>query len=125
MNLKAARQRQKALRDANRKARRPDRDDVARVALFWLIRRAVEKGQEVELEKFQDVIVSMLIEQGFDESECDVVFDDLVSKYRSGGLPFRRKLHLLYPGGPIRTSELPFNRSVDLRCLLLSVSLDA
>lgn len=99
MNLKAARQRQKALRDANRKARRPDRDDVARVALFWLIRRAVEKGQEVELEKFQDVIVSMLIEQGFDERECDVVFDDLVSKYRSGGLPFRRKLHLLYPEG--------------------------
>jgi len=102
MNLKAARQRQKALRDANRKARRPDRDDVARVALFWLIRRAVEKGQEVELEKFQDVIVSMLIEQGFDESECDVVFDDLVSKYRSGGLPFRRKLHLLYPEGADR-----------------------
>lgn len=99
MNLKAARQRQKALRDANRKARRPDRDDVARVALFWLIRRAVEKGQEVELEKFQDVIVSLLIEQGFDEHECDVVFDDLVSKYRSGGLPFRRKLHLLYPEG--------------------------
>lgn len=95
MSSKAARQRQKSLRDANRKARRPDRDDVARVALFWLIRRAVDKGQEVELEKFQDVIVSMLIEQGFDERECDVVFDDLVSKYRSGSLPFRRKLHLL------------------------------
>ena len=99
MSLKAARQRQKALRDANRKARRPDRDDVARVVLFWLIRRAVDKGQQVELEKFQDVIVSMLIEQGFDERECDVVFDDHVSKYRSGGLPFRRKLHLLYPEG--------------------------
>lgn len=99
MTMKAARQRQKALRDANRKARRPDRDDVARVALFWLIRRAVEKGQEAKLEKFQDVVVSMLIDQGFDERECDVVFDDLVSKYRSGGLPFRRKLHLLYPEG--------------------------
>ena len=51
MNLKAARERQKALRDTNWKARRPDRDDVARVALFWLIRRAVEKGQEAELGK--------------------------------------------------------------------------
>lgn len=99
MNMKAARQRQKALRDANRRARRPDRDDVARVALFWLIRRAVEKGQTAELEKFQDVIVSMLADQGFDEGECDAVFDDLVAKYRSGGLPFRRKLHLLYPDG--------------------------
>ena len=99
MNVKAARQRQKALRDANRSARRPERDDLAMVALYWLIRRAIEKGQEAELQKFQDVIVSMLSDQGFDEGECDRVFDDLVSKYRSGGLPFRRKLHLLYPDG--------------------------
>ena len=99
MNAKAARQRQKALRDANRSARRPERDDLARVALYWLIRRAVDKGQEAELQKFQDVIVSILSDQGFDEGECDRVFDDLVSKYRSGGLPFRRKLHLLYPDG--------------------------
>jgi hypothetical protein len=99
MDVKAARQRQKALRDANRSARRPERDDLARVALYWLIRRAIDKGQEAELQKFQDVIVSMLSDQGFDEGECDKVFDDLVSKYRSGGLPFRRKLHLLYPDG--------------------------
>lgn len=100
MNRKAARQRQKALRDANRRAKRPDRDDVARVALFWLIRRAIEKGQQMELEKFQNKIVSMLADQGFDERECDVVFDDLVAKYRTGGSPFRRKIHLIYPDGP-------------------------
>lgn len=99
MNLKVAQQRQKALRDANRRARRPDRDDVARVALYWLIRRAIEKGQQAELDKFQDKIVAMLIDQGFDEGECDEVFDDLIAKYRSGGPPFRRKLHLLYPDG--------------------------
>lgn len=97
MSMKMARQRQKALRDANRRAKRPDRDDVARVALFWLIRRAIDKDQQMELEKFQNKIVSMLTAQGFDERECDVVFDDLVAKYRSGGLPFRRKLHLLFP----------------------------
>ncbi len=100
MNLKAARQRQKALRDANRRAKRPERDDVARVALFWLIRRAIEKGQQMELEKFHNKIVSMLTDQGFDERECDVVFDDLVAKYRMGGPPFRRKIHLIYPDGP-------------------------
>ncbi|SMD20252.1 hypothetical protein, partial [Rhizobium sp. RU36D] len=77
----------------------PDRDDVARVALFWLIRRAVDKGQEAELETFQNKIVSMLTAQGFDERECDVVFDDLVAKYRTGGSPFRRKIHLIYPDG--------------------------
>ena len=97
MSLKAARQRQKAFRDANRRAKRPDRDDVARVALFWLIRRAIEKGQQMELEKFQSKIVSMLADQGFDERESDAVFDDLVAKYRTGGLPFRRKIHLIYP----------------------------
>ncbi len=100
MNQKAARQRQKALRDANRRAKRPDRDDVARVALFWLIRRAIDKGQQVELEKFQNKIVTMLTDQGFDERESDAVFDDLVYKYRAGGSPFRRKIHLIYPSGP-------------------------
>lgn len=100
MTLKAARQRQKALRDANRRARRPERDDVARVALFWLIRRAIEKRQEAELDKFQDKIVSMLVDQGFQERECDFVFDELVAKYRVDDRPFRRKLHLLRPDGP-------------------------
>ena len=99
MNQKVARQRQKALRDANRRAKRPDRDDVARVALFWLIRRAIDKDQQMELEKFQNKIVSMLTDQGFDERECDAVFDDLVVKYRTGGSPFRRKIHLIYPDG--------------------------
>ncbi|MCD2184466.1 hypothetical protein [Rhizobium sp. GN54] len=99
MNQKAARQRQKALRDANRMSRRPDRDDVARVALFWLIRRAIEKGQQAELEKFRAKIVSMLVDQGFDEHESDAVFDDLIARYRTGGSPFRRKIHLLYPDG--------------------------
>lgn len=99
MNQKAARQRQKELRDANRRAKRPDRDDVARVALFWLIRRAIDKDQQMELEKFQNKIVSMLTDQGFDERECDAVFDDLVAKYRTGGPPFRRKIHLIHPDG--------------------------
>ncbi len=52
--------------------------------LFWLIRRAIDKDQQMELEKFQNKIVSMLTAQGFDERECDVVFDDLVAKYRTG-----------------------------------------
>jgi len=99
MNLKTARQRQKALRDANRRAKRPNRDDVARVTLFWLIRRAIDKDQQMELEKFQNKIVSMLTDQGFDERECDAVFDDLVAKYRTGVSPFRRKIHLIHPAG--------------------------
>lgn len=97
--LEKQRRRQQELRTATLAEKRPSRDDVARVALYWLIRRAIEKGQEAELEKFQDKVVSMLTQQGFSEKASDEVLDDLVHKYRSGGWPFRRKVHLLYPDG--------------------------
>ncbi len=94
------RERQQKQRDADKRAKRPGRDDIARVALYWLITRAVEKEELRELEKFRDKIVSVLVDQGFDEQASDRVFDDLVNKYRTGGLPFRRKVHLLHPDGP-------------------------
>jgi len=93
------RERQQKLRDADRKAKRPGRDDVARVALYWLISRAIEKEQHEELEKFKERIVAMLAEQGFDSRQCETVLEDLIYKYRTGGSPFRRKPHLLYPDG--------------------------
>ena len=74
------RERQRKLREADRKARKPGRDDVARVALYWLIRRAIEKGQHEELEKFRDKMVDMLSQQ-----------------IRHHRFPFRRKVHLLFP----------------------------
>jgi len=91
------RERQQKLRDADRKAKRPGRDDVARVALYWLISRAIEKEQHEELEKFKERIVEMLAEQGFDNRRCETVLEDLIYKYRTGGSPFRRKPHLIYP----------------------------
>ena len=93
------RERQQKLRDADRKAKRPGRDDVARVALYWLINRAIKKELHEELEKFRARIVAMLAEQGFDDRQSETVLDDLISKYRTGGSPFRRKPHLLYPDG--------------------------
>lgn len=97
MVRKAARQRQKEFRDANRRTKRPDRDDIARVALYWMISSMAQKGAEDVLSEFQDRIVTMLAGQGFDERECEIVLDELVYKYRTGGLPFRRKVHLLCP----------------------------
>lgn len=91
------RERQQKLRDADRKAKRPGRDDVARIALYWLINRAIEKELHEDLEKFRARIVAMLTEQGFDNRQSETVLDDLISKYRTGGSPFRRKPHLLYP----------------------------
>lgn len=92
--------RQQKLRDRDKEARRPGRDDVARVALFWVISRAIQKQQFEELDKFRDQIVSMLADQGFDAHASDAVFEDLVEKYRTGGSPFRRKVHLLHPDVP-------------------------
>ncbi|PYE92098.1 hypothetical protein C8J35_1292 [Rhizobium sp. PP-F2F-G38] len=94
------RERQQKLRDRDKKAKRPGRDDVARVALYWVISRAIKKNQLTELDKFRDQIVSMLADQGFDEHASDAVFEDLVEKYRTGGSPFRRKVHLLHPDVP-------------------------
>lgn len=90
------RKRQQMLRDADRKAKRPGRDDIARVALYWMISNMAAKGTAEVLEEFQDRIVSMLAEQGFDTRESEVVLDELVHKYIKGGQPFRRKVHLLY-----------------------------
>jgi hypothetical protein len=96
------RERQQKLRDADRKAKRPGRDDVARTALFMTISGMAVRDKADELAHFQDVVVSMLIRQGFDEHASRIVFDDLVEKYRDGDWPFRRKPHLLYPNGADR-----------------------
>lgn len=87
---------QKEKRKKDLQARRPNRDDVARTALFWLVRRMARLTPH-EMERFQDRIVEMLVEQGFDERASNAVLDDLIAKYRKGQRPFRRKIHLLYP----------------------------
>ncbi|MBB3612995.1 hypothetical protein [Rhizobium sp. BK602] len=92
------RDRQQRLRDANRQARRPDRDDIARTALFMTISTMATGDAADALEDFQDGVVAMLVEQGFDERASDALFDDLVAKYRTGARPFRRKVHLLHSG---------------------------
>ena len=96
------RERQQKLRDADRKARRPNRDDIARTALFMTISNMAARDAKEVLEDFQDRVVTMLVEQGFNERESDMVFEELVAKYRTGDWPFRRKVHLLHPEDPDR-----------------------
>nr|WP_316652596.1 hypothetical protein [uncultured Gellertiella sp.] len=95
-----ARQRayQQDKRQKDAQARRPGRDDVARTALFWIVRRMAERTPH-EMELFQERMVEMLVAQGFDQRASDAVLDDLIAKYRSGEPPFRRKVHLLFPDG--------------------------
>lgn|SRR3546814_58105 len=94
------RERQQKLRDAGRKAKRPDRDDVARTALFMAISSMGAKGATDALDAYKSLVVELLVRQGFDEEEAAEVLDNLAAKYWSGDWPFRRKVHLLYPDGP-------------------------
>jgi hypothetical protein len=88
------RERQQRLRDADRKARRPNRDDVARTALFMIVSAMAARKAEAELDELQDRVVALLVRQGFDERASAAVFDELAAKYRTGEWPFRRKVHL-------------------------------
>lgn len=72
---------------------------MARTALFMTISSMTAKGAFDTLDDFHERVVAMLVQQGFDEQASDVLFDDLVAKYRTGAWPVRRKVHLLYPGG--------------------------
>lgn len=88
--------RQRKLRDEARKARRPDRDDLARMVLWQLIHQGLRRGKEGQqmLDIVYDQACGGLVQQGFAEREVELLWDSLVARYRSGEWPFRRKRHL-------------------------------
>ncbi len=98
--LRKQRARQQELREAALAEKRPTRDDVARMALFWMISNMAEKAEKGVLDEFRDRMVRLLTDQGFDEKASDEVLDDLIRKYSTRNWPFRRKVHLLFPDGP-------------------------
>lgn len=98
--LRKQRERQQGSRDAALAKKRPDRDDVARIALFWVISNMAQKAKKDVLDEFHDRVVKLLKNQGFDEKASNEVLDELIRKYSTGKWPFRRKVHLLFPNGP-------------------------
>lgn len=95
--------RQSGVRKAARKARRPNRDDVARMLLWQMITAIQKKSSDKRamqdmLDKLRDQIVDGLEVQGFDVRESEDTFDGLVKRYANGLFPFRPKRHLK-PGG--------------------------
>lgn len=88
------RERQKTYRDQQRELRRPTRDDVARVLLWRTMRNGLKADASV-LNWLHDRIVRDLVDQGFDEHQADLAFEDLIDRYGSSSTPpFRRKVHL-------------------------------
>lgn len=74
--------------------RKPSRDDVARAALHWIITEALERNKEGELAKWSSIIVSRLVEQGFDRDAASSRINQLTEMYEDGWT-FQRKPHLL------------------------------
>ena len=89
--------RQQKIRLTARELRRPGRDDLARMLLWQMITR-VQKMEGPNKQNLSDglcsKIIGGLVKQGFDERQCEEIFDDLVKRYAGTLSPFRRKLHL-------------------------------
>ncbi|MFD1330369.1 hypothetical protein [Mycoplana ramosa] len=96
--LREQRARQQEYRDAQKKLRRPGRDDIARIALQWLIvntaKLAEREGNPARMSKVEEAILEKLVEQGFDSAASDRALGDLIDRYVDGGWDFRRKPHL-------------------------------
>lgn len=101
--LREQRERQQAYRDEQRRLRRPGRDDIARVALRWLIlgtaKLAEREGNPTRMNKVEMDILEALVEQGFDRMASDQALGDLIDRYVDGQWDFRRKVHLLADDG--------------------------
>jgi hypothetical protein len=74
-------------------ARKPSRDDIARVLLHFAIAENLKRGREQEVFRLQDQVVNGLVAQGFDRAASNEAFEELIDKYRSGW-DFQRKPHL-------------------------------
>lgn len=97
--LREQRDRQQQYRDRQKQLRRPGRDDIARIALRWLIigtsKLAERENNPARLYHIEDALLAELATQGFDPKASDEVLADLIDKYVGGKWDFRRKPHLL------------------------------
>lgn len=89
---------QRAYREQQKSLRKPGRDDVARIALFWIITKALERDKEGELAKWGVLMTERLVEQGFDRHASRVRINELIDRY-GNGWEFQRKPQILREEG--------------------------
>ena len=83
---------QRAYRAEQKAKRKPSRDDVARVALHWMILHSLGKEPQ-HLDRLRATIVARLAVQGFDHEAAAARLDELIDRYEEGW-DFQRKPHL-------------------------------
>lgn len=84
---------QRRYRQQQTSLRKPSRDDVARIALHWLIVRSLKQENEGELGRWSEIMVQHLFKQGFDRDAARRRIDQLIKRYEDGW-DFQGKPHL-------------------------------
>ncbi|MBN9042459.1 MAG: hypothetical protein BGP05_14490 [Rhizobiales bacterium 62-47] len=84
---------QRRYRQQQKKLRKPSRDDVARVALYWIINKLLRVGRDGDLGKWAETVVKRLVQQGFERDAARRRIDQLIARYEDGW-HFQRKPHL-------------------------------
>jgi hypothetical protein len=92
--LAKQRERSQLDRDRRKAGRVPDRDDIARVALRWLIVTAQAFGDDRKQLRLEGLILTELARQGFNEQASERVLEGLVDKYTKEKWDFFPKVHL-------------------------------
>lgn len=94
--LEDQRVRQKRLRDGDRKASKPSRDHVARMALWRWISNTWRHDQDARrtLDGMRDDLTDLLVSQGFKTQACGDEIERLFAEYNTDQPPFRIKRHL-------------------------------
>lgn len=75
---------QRAYREQQKSLRKPGRDDLARVALFWIITKALQRDKEDELARWEKLMTERLVEQGFDRDATRIRINGIIERYRDG-----------------------------------------
>lgn len=81
IRLEKQRVRQKQCRERSKAEDKPDRDDIARVALYYLCKHLYERNELLDLNGFVTDVVNQLESQGFDKVISASVFEILNEEY--------------------------------------------
>lgn len=94
VRLAKQRERSKRNRERRKLGKIPDRDDIARVALRWLLVAASSFGDPKRQFKLERHILDELVRLGFDDRKSEDVLEDLTEKYMNEEWDFLPKVHL-------------------------------
>lgn len=84
---------QRAYREQQKALRKPTRDDVARLALYFMISEGLQDGQERNFADWCEALTTGLVEQGFDRDAARHRLHQLIDRY-ADGWSFQLKRHL-------------------------------